>query len=250
MATAEGIPATDNTDARPTIITYLRPFGKGYTPPPGVFPKYKRKTLNSGNKDGFFSNAKRAYMLERGWKEENKWLLEKGNSGLLAIDDGPEIEVTIEAVTRYKEVYTFKDKNDNIFDIPSHEDWVFYTRTKPVPFVPRQPESNSDSSSKNKPVIPTGRALIPNSNSPNSRTRKTRKLKGGFYPSVYGGVSGATVLAPLIARQCLRMYNTKRNRKHVSKRKNKKRTLKRKNLQKIRGQMLKVRKLRPVDEQV
>ena len=53
--------------------------------------------------------------------------------------------------------------------------------------------------------------------------RRTRKLKGGFYPSIYGGVTGATVLAPLIARQCLRMYNnapTKRNRKHVMKRKN------------------------------
>ena len=63
--------------------------------------------------------------------------------------------------------------------------------------------------------------------------RTTRKLKGGFYPSVYGGVAGATMLAPLVARQCLRMYNnnrTKRKSKHVTKRKNnRKKTLKKKN---------------------
>jgi len=52
--------------------------------------------------------------------------------------------------------------------------------------------------------------------------RKTRKLKGGFYPSIYGGVTGASMLAPLVARQCLRMYNNTptRKRKHVMKRKN------------------------------
>ena len=61
----------------------------------------------------------------------------------------------------------------------------------------------------------------------------TRKLKGGFYPSVYGGVAGATMLAPLIARQCLRMYNNSRtkrkSRKHVIKRNNyRKKTLRKK----------------------
>jgi hypothetical protein len=41
----------------------------------------------------------------------------------------------------------------------------------------------------------------------NSRkTRRQRRQDGGFYPSVYGGVSGAKMLAPLIARQMLRMY--------------------------------------------
>ncbi len=65
--------------------------------------------------------------------------------------------------------------------------------------------------------------------------RTTRKLKGGFYPSVYGGVAGATMLAPLVARQCLRMYNsTKRKSKHVTKRKNnRKKTLKKKNTAKV-----------------
>lgn len=55
-----------------------------------------------------------------------------------------------------------------------------------------------------------------------SRKRKrntTRKQKGGFYPSVYGGVAGATLLAPLVARQTLRMFNSTPRR--VSRKKNK-----------------------------
>jgi hypothetical protein len=63
-------------------------------------------------------------------------------------------------------------------------------------------------------------------------SRGTRKLKGGFYPSIYGGVTGATVLAPLVARQCLRMYNNtkkRKSRKHVMKRNNyRKKTLRKK----------------------
>lgn len=50
--------------------------------------------------------------------------------------------------------------------------------------------------------------------------RKTRKQKGGFYPSVYGGVAGATILAPLVARQTLRMFNSRRKpRKSLRKKK-------------------------------
>ena len=56
-------------------------------------------------------------------------------------------------------------------------------------------------------------------------TRKaTRKhsLKGGYFPSVYGGVAGASMLAPLIARQALRMYNNtpiRRTKKTLRKKK-------------------------------
>lgn len=57
-----------------------------------------------------------------------------------------------------------------------------------------------------------------------TRKNKTRKVQsGGFYPSVYGGITGASMLAPLIARQTLRMYNnapTKRMRKTRRHRKN------------------------------
>lgn len=57
-----------------------------------------------------------------------------------------------------------------------------------------------------------------------SRKRKqkaTRKQKGGFYPSVYGGVAGATILAPLVARQTLRMFNSTRKSRRASRKKNK-----------------------------
>lgn len=57
-----------------------------------------------------------------------------------------------------------------------------------------------------------------------SRKRKrntTRKQKGGFYPSVYGGVAGATLLAPLVARQTLRMFNSTRKSRKSLRKKNK-----------------------------
>jgi hypothetical protein len=36
------------------------------------------------------------------------------------------------------------------------------------------------------------------------RIKKT--YKGGYYPSIYGGVAGATILAPLAARQAYRLW--------------------------------------------
>ena len=57
-----------------------------------------------------------------------------------------------------------------------------------------------------------------------SRKRKqktTRKQKGGFYPSVYGGVAGAAMLAPLVARQTLRMFNSTRKSRKSLRKKNK-----------------------------
>ena len=53
------------------------------------------------------------------------------------------------------------------------------------------------------------------------RPMKRLTLKGGFFPSVYGGVTGASMLAPLIARQALRMYNnaTPKRRRNTHKRK-------------------------------
>ena len=59
--------------------------------------------------------------------------------------------------------------------------------------------------------------------------RATRKhpLKGGYFPSVYGGITGASMLAPLIARQALRMYNNT----SVKRRRHPKKTLRKKKLQ-------------------
>jgi hypothetical protein len=68
-----------------------------------------------------------------------------------------------------------------------------------------------------------GNTLASRKKKPN---RKTLKQKGGFYPSVYGGVTGASMLAPLIARQSLRMYNSsfkRRAHKRTLKKKNKRR---------------------------
>lgn len=52
----------------------------------------------------------------------------------------------------------------------------------------------------------------------NTRRRRQRRQRqqGGFYHSVYRGIAGATMLAPLVARQMMRMYETAnktRNRK-------------------------------------
>jgi hypothetical protein len=53
------------------------------------------------------------------------------------------------------------------------------------------------------------------------KTRKSRKQSGGFYPSVYSGISGATMLAPLVARQAMRLYNRPTLRKSRKSRKSK-----------------------------
>lgn len=62
-------------------------------------------------------------------------------------------------------------------------------------------------------------------------TRKTRRSRsrrqkqrqnGGFYPSVYSGISGATMLAPLVARQAMRLYNRPTPRKSKKTRKSRK----------------------------
>ena len=54
--------------------------------------------------------------------------------------------------------------------------------------------------------------------------RATRKKqRGGFYPSVYSGITGARILAPLIAKQLYMMFsNAKSNAKQKANRKTKK----------------------------
>jgi hypothetical protein len=51
---------------------------------------------------------------------------------------------------------------------------------------------------------------------------RKKVLKGGFYPSIYSGVSTASFLAPLAARQAYRLWNSRRNTSR------KRKTLKRK----------------------
>lgn len=55
-------------------------------------------------------------------------------------------------------------------------------------------------------------------NTVSKRQKRKTFQKGGFYPSVYGGVTGASMLAPLIARQTLRMYDSSLKRQTRKKR--------------------------------
>lgn len=53
----------------------------------------------------------------------------------------------------------------------------------------------------------------------NIKKKKTRKIKrkqtqkGGFYPSVYGGVSSASLLAVAGIRQAYRLWSNRKQRK-------------------------------------
>ena len=154
------------------------------------FVKNKRPIVNSGNLGGF-PNAKAASMLERGFVKKliTEYLM-KGTPGLLVFYDGPEFDVTVEKCVRVKKdtlVCTFKDASGTLHELPVNnaKQWSFYGRTTPVPFVPN----------------------------PRNKRKTRRKQKGGFYPSVYGGVCGAKILAPLVARQMMRMYETHSKRK-------------------------------------
>lgn len=190
--------APTNNDPSPLRFPYL----------PGVFRRNNRPAVKSTNTGGVFPNAKAASMLEKGLIKKGIHYIRKGNSGILAIYDGPEIEVSVERGGHYdngKYVFSFKDTDEKVFDMPFSEKWELYTRTTPVPFVHKK--------------------------SRRSLKRKTRRQKGGFYPSVYGGIAGAKMLTPLIARQMMRMYeqvgykplatsgktNTRKTRKSKSK---------------------------------
>ena len=118
--------------------------------PNGTFEKNNRNALPSrqlGNTP-FFTNAKPASMLERGWIRSMD-SLRVGQKGLYTIKDGPEIEVSV--ISRGEKYngtakngvlqYVFLDTNGNNIDASEgdrYEEWDFYTATNPVPFVPRK----------------------------------------------------------------------------------------------------------------
>ena len=122
---------------------------KGFVPPKGIFSnKENRSTLESrywGNAP-FFTNAKPAAMLERGWMRSLSLL--KGQRGLLTIKDGPEVEVKVLEGLHYnlltgKKFFTVIELGSSTrepIDLPVdswHEEWDFYIPTKPIPFIPR-----------------------------------------------------------------------------------------------------------------
>lgn len=209
--------------------------------PKGVFRKNNRLTVNSKDPGGF-PNAKAASMLEKGWREMNidefdvniegtysrrTDVLEKDIVVLISNDDGPEYEAKLisykagsKFAYRAKDIFTFQSLDSTktwsyTRGELSHEKIRVYVKTDPVPFVHR-------------PFVPRHRSRMQRQT---RRQRKQRKQNGGFYPSVYGGIAGATMLTPLIARQMMRMYeqdgfpqertrgetNTKKTRKTKSK---------------------------------
>ena len=120
---------------------------KGF--PNGTFSKRNnRNTLNSrqwGNTP-FFTNAKAASMLEKGWVRSRD-NLHIGHKGLLTQSGGPEYQVKIvkkqlkliAGTARF--IYSFETNDKKVIDLDSrdrHEEWDFYTATNPVPFVPRK----------------------------------------------------------------------------------------------------------------
>jgi hypothetical protein len=176
-------------------------------------------TTANENKPGF-TNARYTSMLERGWREMNTDefdvkleggyrrktdVIEPNILVLISEYDGPEYQaklISYEAgssrFNRNKDTFQFQS-------LDSTKTWA-YTRGELT-------SENTKVYIKTDPVPFTYKAA-------NAR-RKTRKQrqKGGFYPSVYSGVAGATMLTPLVARQVMRMYetNTRKTRKRKSK---------------------------------
>ena len=140
--------------------------------------------------------------LEGGYRRKTD-VIEPNILVLISEKDGPEYQATL---ISYEAGSSRFNRNKDTFQfqsLDSTKTWAYtrgelsieetkvYIKTDPVPFTYK---------------------------AANAR-RKTRKQKGGFYPSVYSGVAGATMLTPLVARQVMRMYetNTRKTRKHKSK---------------------------------
>lgn len=82
-------------------------------------------------------------MAEKGWKRSTIHLV-KGLTGLYTENDGPQVEVTVEDViltspqtTKYK-LLDATGQTIQVSELDRFEDWNFYTRITPVPFVPKR----------------------------------------------------------------------------------------------------------------
>jgi hypothetical protein len=115
-----------------------------YIFPHGTFTRRNnRNTLESrvwGNSP-FFTNAKSSSMLERGWVRSTD-KLETDQRGLLTQKDGPEVEVRLVMVKPLVRgnKYKFITGDNTIIvkeDTDRFEEWDFYYRTTPKPFVAR-----------------------------------------------------------------------------------------------------------------
>jgi hypothetical protein len=56
-----------------------------------------------------------------------------------------------------------------------------------------------------------------------TKHNKHNSQSGGFYPSVYGGITSATILLPMLVRQLIHMYTNPTNTRKTKKVKENKR---------------------------
>jgi hypothetical protein len=116
--------------------------------PAGTFSQRNHTTTLESKYWGntpFFTNAKPASMLERGWVRE-MGQLKISQKGLFVDKDGSEEEVQLLLINYKKSpergrIFTFLDKEGHTFDKDDtnrFEEWDFYSPTKPVPFTPRK----------------------------------------------------------------------------------------------------------------
>lgn len=146
-------PRSPTFNAKPTLNegligpTFERP---PFNPPiPGYFGRYRYNPINSkqwGNTP-FFSNAKRASMLERGWVRSDFNSLIPGQKGLLKLDDGPEMLIIVTDVPMggklritVKQLGTGGNKSEpfDLFQSEQFSTWDIYLPTEAVPFIRRQ----------------------------------------------------------------------------------------------------------------
>ena len=148
-------------NARPEInLSLVNTNGKRVSRfPPGTFSGRNGTTLESrqwGNTP-FFTNAKPASMLERGWVRV-RGQIKISQQGLFVDKDGSEEEVELvdiayRAFPGRGRIFTFMDKSGKTFDIGDtnrFEEWDFYSPTKPVPFTPRKGGKKTRKSKKRK----------------------------------------------------------------------------------------------------
>jgi hypothetical protein len=96
-------------------------------------------------------------MLERGWVRcENFNLLKTGQTGLLKIDDGPEIFIIVShgphmengmlRITVRQPLGTGENESKpfDLFQREQFRSWDIYFRTEPVPFIPTQPQRQGE----------------------------------------------------------------------------------------------------------
>lgn len=136
---------TPRANAKPQLNESLMELQRpvGFIPPDGMLQGTNRPTVGSRQwgDPPFFVNAKPARMLEQGWIRS--FDIRPGMRGLVTIDDGPSINVTVKSThpigTRVKYVMIDNDRNEE-FVLSSksrYYEWDFYVQTAPVPFVPR-----------------------------------------------------------------------------------------------------------------